>query len=633
MANFMDSILVRKPGRSKFPLTHEWKSSLNMGRITPHLVTEVTPGDVFRVKSEIELKLSPLISPLMHRINLFQNYFYVPWFQVWSATEDFIGGGRDGKVECEPPYLDVSEIITICQAIGTTIYQEETHEDPPSQEDAAVLGFKNSWFDYTGLPLQMIKFGFDSEDEIRVRDNIKINMLPVLCCLKAYHDYFQDETLDEQFNNLEDLFNIRREDWISEADLTVRVHNLGLDEEVVLPLWCRLPRRGWEHDYFTSALPFAQRGDAVQVPIGGTAQVEIPEQAISLDITNLGLKNPMISYNGGPLPQGATHWEIIQGATASGNILVQPGDADNPKNLRILIQAFDDNQIGIGSGKWVNITEIFEDPDSQDAHALYGRLSDAIYGTANLENATAVSINTFRWLERLQMFLEKNARAGYRYFEQLLAHWHVIGDDKTLHRAEYLSGSVQPVKIGEVLQTSESTADSPQAEFAGYAAAYGNMNGFKRRFKYHGFVIGFISVLPRTNYMQGIPRMFLKNSRFDYLFPDFAHLGEQPVYNAELYYDPRREEGNALSTFGYMPRYSEYRTLPSTVHGDFQDELDFWHMAREFETQPGLNADFIYADPTKRIFAVTDESAKLWCQVLNKISVVRCLPKYGTPSL
>ena len=227
MANFMDSILVKKPGMSRFPLTHEVKMSLKFGKIVPHLVTEVNPGDVFNVSSEIELKFSPLISPVMHRINLFQNYFYVPWLQIWSPYEDFISGGRKGDLDIKQPFLSIEELIDLCISIGQSIKADLGHD-----RERAILGFHSSWFDYIGLPVQIIETAFgESEDvyDVEETQNIELNMLPLMACIKAWHDYFQDENLDDTYELLDDFFSIRKEDWISNPSLYAQLVAVGFD--------------------------------------------------------------------------------------------------------------------------------------------------------------------------------------------------------------------------------------------------------------------------------------------------------------------------------------------------------------------------------------------------------------------
>jgi len=147
----------------------------------------------------------------------------------------------------------------------------------------------------------------------------------------------------------------------------------------------------------------------------------------------------------------------------------------------------------------------------------------------------------------------------------------------------------------------------------------------------HGYIIGIMSVLPKTAYQQGIPKTYLKNDPLDYFWPSFAHIGEQEVKVNELY----AYTANAEGTFGYVPRYAEYKYMPSRVAGDFRNTLDYWHLGRIFNEEPALNQDFVECTPeaTSRIFAVEDpEAQKLYCHILNKIKAVRPMPKYGTPT-
>jgi hypothetical protein len=165
---------------------------------------------------------------------------------------------------------------------------------------------------------------------------------------------------------------------------------------------------------------------------------------------------------------------------------------------------------------------------------------------------------------------------------------------------------------------------------AGHGISVGSTHSFKKSFEEHGYVIGLMSVLPRTAYFQGMPKIFNKFDRFDYYWPEFAHLGEQEVKLSELYYDPTDQTND--ETFGYQPRYSEYRFINDSVHGDFQSSLKFWHMAREFDSKPALNSSFVQANPTNRVFAVTDpEYPKLLVNTYANLQAVRPMPKYGNP--
>ena len=207
----------------------------------------------------------------------------------------------------------------------------------------------------------------------------------------------------------------------------------------------------------------------------------------------------------------------------------------------------------------------------------------------------------------------------------------VKSSDARLQRAEYLGGSRIPLSISEVLQTSQ-TSDTPQGNLAGHGYTAGAVNGFTRRFEEHGMVIGILSVLPRTAYMQGIPRFLLKDSRYDFYWPDFAHIGEQEVYSQELYAAGQSVQGVVRDTFGYQSRYSEYRTVLDQVNGEMRTSLKHWNMARHFTQLPYLNESFVESDPTTRIYAVEDpEWHKLICQLYFNFRAIRPVSKFGDP--
>jgi hypothetical protein len=231
----------------------------------------------------------------------------------------------------------------------------------------------------------------------------------------------------------------------------------------------------------------------------------------------------------------------------------------------------------------------------------------------------------------LQEFLEKNARGGTRYIENILVHFGVRSSDKRLQRPEYITGTKSPVVISEVLNTTGETGGLPQGNMAGHGVSVGSGTVGYYKCEEHGFIIGIMSVMPKTAYQQGIPRQYLKFDSLDYYWPSFAHIGEQEVMNQELYaYTSTKED-----TFGYLPRYAEYRFTPNRVAGDFRNSLEYWHLGRVFGSQPALNQTFIECDPTdvERIFAVQAGDDNLYCHVLNKVKAIRPIPVYGTPML
>ena len=241
---------------------------------------------------------------------------------------------------------------------------------------------------------------------------------------------------------------------------------------------------------------------------------------------------------------------------------------------------------------------------------------------------TSTTINDLRRAFRLQEWLERAARGGTRYVELIKSFFGVNSPDKRLQRPEYITGIKTPVVISEVLQTSE-TATSPQGNMAGHGVSVVAGGDSDYYCEEHGVIMGIMSVMPKTAYQQGIHRTFLKFDPLDYYWEQFANIGEQEVFNKELY----AFTANGNNTFGYIPRYSEYKFENNRVAGEFRNSLDFWHEGRIFATEPALNEEFISCNPANRIFAVTDpEVDNLYCHILNKVEAIRPMPVYGTPT-
>lgn len=334
----------------------------------------------------------------------------------------------------------------------------------------------------------------------------------------------------------------------------------------------RPPVRGWQHDYFTACLPWPQKGDTVQVPL-----TQNPSGAPVV------LDNPLQNYGKVRRPDGTQ-------VAGSNPLFSENGDF----------------YIGNSNGRGVY------DPN----------------GTLRADiQEVAAPIETLRRAMVLQQWLEKNARGGSRYIESILAHFGVMASDARLQRPEYIGGSKQKMVISEVLSTAE-TADMPQGNMAGHGLSIGGGNTFATYCEEHGFIIGIISVRPKTAYQQGLHRQFSRFDALDYAWPSFAHLGEQAVLNREIY--AVGDEPNL--TFGYIPRYSEYRYIPSRVSGEMRSTLSQWQWGRIFASQPVLNGDFIACNPSNRIFAVTTNVDHIYAHIFNNITVLRKLPKFAVPS-
>lgn len=404
-----------------------------------------------------------------------------------------------------------------------------------------------------------------------------VSALPFRAYQKIYHDYYRDPTLDPEY---EDSYSM----------------DSGLMDDTQTNRLCILRKRCWEKDYFTSALTTPQRGGDVELPLGESAPVQLID-----DYSDMSWTVRRTQTNAGQYP-------------ANSDAGLATSDNEGPVGTPHLVQD------GVTDEKLVM------DPE--------GTLE------ADLTAATAATVEDLRLATRLQIWLERNMRSGYRYIEQMLSHFGVVSSDARLDRTEFLGGGKFPVVISEVLQTSkteEASEPSPQGNMAGHAIGVGNSNGFKKYFEEHGYLIAIFSVMPRTKYMQGTRRHFFKDNKFDFAWPAFAHLGEQPVYDGELYFANTTDLNGAKNTFGYQSRYSEYKHIPSTVRGQFKSTLDFWHMCRKFDVldgQPALNSSFVHADPTHRIFADTSEdNDKIMFAIYNNAFATRLLPVYGTPML
>lgn len=499
-----------KPKKNAFDLSHEKKLSCNMGDLIPILCEEIIPGDTFKMNSEIMMRLAPMISPVMHRVNVYTHFFFVPNRLVWDNWQKFITGGEKGTDLPVAPYLN---------RLGSDAFFQ-----------------KGQLADYMGYN---VVSGISSAQ--------RLNALPFRAYHTIYNEYYRDQ-------NLENPLNVNKTD--------------GEDSIVY-----SLQKRAWEKDYFTSSLPWTQKGGDVSIPLD----------------------------------------------TATAPVVMKSGSAPT------LFKQTNNNSLLGATGSTSMQLGILEDSQSNDLKIdPNGGLE------ADLSGVNISTVEDLRRATRLQRWLERNARSGSRYIESIFTHFGVVTPDYRLQRPEFLGGGKTPVVISEVLQTSSSDTTTPQGNLAGHGMAVGNSHSWTKTFNEHGFVIGIMSVLPKTAYMQGIRKHFLKTDKFDYYWPEFAQLGEQPVYRKELY---NNEAYNSFNVFGYQSRYCEYKYIPSSANGDFRDNLKFWHMAREFSAAPALNSTFVKSDPTSRIFASTDASHKLWVQIYHNIKAIRPIPYFNSPTL
>lgn len=518
-----NTIQVNKPKRNFFDLSHERKFSFDMGQLVPIMCQEVLPGDTFNVVNQQLIRFAPMLAPIMHKVEVYTHYFFVPYRLVWDNWEEFITGNQGEAPSPVMPYVTLNT--------GTPFAPAKTI---PTSSNA----------DYLGLPVGDIDF----TAHIQAFQIASLNLI--------WNEFYRDQNLQEELP-----FDL------SDGDNT----------ETFLPYYRSKPyRRAWEHDYFTSCLPWTQKGEEVFLTFD-TEAIITPEfvdtdRTIVRDLSGnpINTDGHLGTYNTGEL------WHE-DGSTTRTNVNI-----DVASNMEI-----------------------------------------------DLSGSYLMSVNQLRQAMALQRWLELNARAGSRYIETILAHFGVRSDDARLQRPEYLGGGKSNVQFSEVLQMSQSDT-TPQGTMAGHGINYGESHEFKSYFKEHGLIIGLMSVRPRTSYQQGIPKMFMKNDKFDYYWNLLAHLGEQPVYNYELY----AKHSAPLDVFGYNPRYSEYKYINSSVHGDFTGNLNFWHLGRIFEDDPLLNSDFITCNATDRIFAVTDDEVNsVWCHLYQQVKATRPIPVFSTPLL
>ena len=492
--------------RSAFNRAHGYKTMFDSGKLIPFLVDEVLPGDTFKVDATLFARLtSPLQVPVMDNMHLDTFYFFVPNRLVWNNFQKFMGEQEDPG--------------------------DSTDYTIPTLDAPAGTGFDiESLADYYGIPTGIA--------------GLTVNSLAFRAYNLIYNEWFRDE-------NLQDSVVVNKDDGPDNiSDYIVR-------------------SRGKRHDYFTSCLPWPQKGDAVPLPLTGDAPV-------SSDV-----------------------------ATGSGNDL---------SVYNTVTSAYQK----LGS----NTTYLYNAPNAgTEANGLY----------ADLSSVTAATINELREAFQLQVLLEKDARGGTRYTEIVKSHFGVTSPDGRLQRPEYLGGRTSSVDITSVPQTGES-GTTPQGNLSAFGTLTSTHEGFTKSFTEHGHVIGILNVRADLTYQQGLDRMWSRQTKYDIYWPALAHLGEQPVYNKEIY---AQNDANDDLVFGYQERWSEYRYKPSHITGKlrstYSTPLDMWHLSEKFDSLPTLSSAFITSSPPiDRIIAVTDEPQFVLDSFIN-VHTVRPMPTYSTP--
>lgn len=600
------SVEVGKVKRSGFDLSHDIKMSFDVGNLTPCFFQEVLPGDKWNVNENVLLRFAPLAAPVMHKMDVYTHFFKVPYRLLMNPGDfdAFITGGEKGDGK-----NDIGEFVTMPSFKVSDIHAIITKSPfNLGAMDAALVFFEcfspGSLLDYLGYPTLLMTTdqvddafgGWDvaythvSRFLADAKNQLDLSIYPIRAYIKIYNEYYRDQNLVGKLREYTDYFVLPEEiiQFVYICSPRFRELCINLSGDICDFDFSELGNskmlhRAWKKDYFTSALPFAQKGEAVTLGIGGSAPVTGAIQ----NRERLGATKLI---------------DIKSGASLTGNI--------------------------------ESYETILPEIEVQE-----GQL------TADLSAASAVTLEQLRTAQAVQIWLEKLARVGARYTEMLQGFFGVTPRDSRLQRPEYLGGGKTPVIISEVMQTSQNQPGAPLGDVAGKAISLGNFHGFNTFVEEYGVIIGIVSVLPSSSYMQSVSRTLFSRTREEMYFPQFAHLGEQEVKNAEVCFNfglgadggVDDSDRGLTETFGYQSRYAEYKYIPDRVHGDFKTNgLDQWHLARRFNRIPGLDAEFVSCDPAEcnRIFNVQSSlnEQRIWSQLYFDAKVIRCMPKYGTPA-
>lgn len=506
--------------RSKHSLSNYKLLTMDQASLVPIGLTEVLPGDTVQHATSALVRVSPLLSPVMHPVHIRIHHWFVPHRLVWDngiddGFEPFITGGHDG--------LDASVFPTIT----------------PNTGSGYAVG---SLSDYLGVPTGV--------------DDLAHSALPYRGYALIWNEFYRDQDLQTPL--------VISKNGGADTTTSVALQNVA-----------------WEKDYFTSSRPWAQKGPAVSLPLGVSAKVTTTTAAQMSGV------------------QSAIRFLKVNGGAPDNNTA-----------------AFGD---GVGTF-------------GQTGTA--GTVTSGVYPEnliADLSTATAATINELREALAIQRYEEARARYGSRYTEYLRYLGIRNPSDARLQRPEYLAGGKQTISFSEILQTSNTTSGTPSVgvgTMMGHGIGAIRSNRYRRFFEEHGYIFSLMSVLPKTIYVNGLPRHWSRTTKEDFYQKELEHIGQQEVKYKEVYWAHATPDG----TFGYQDRYDEYRRTESTVAGEFRTTLNMWHMARIFGSDPALNSTFVSANPTNRIYQSTSTD-QLYVMAMHSMQARRLVAKAGTSSI